>query len=156
MMEPWGAIVLGTTAGIISVVGCAATSAPGVGSPSHICTGTALAPPTSAHRNWAHPAHICHRLGGAHLKQNHNRLCACAQHPCAWATLAVLICRRAPCRGGYCAVWDPHVVWGTCTRTCERRYVYIQPKLQEVIGLEDTCGIHNLHAMPGFLGGTRH
>jgi len=32
-------------------------------------------------------------------------------------------------------------------------YVYIQPKLQEVIGLEDTCGIHNLHAMPGFLGG---
>ena len=48
------------------------------------------------------------------------------------------------------------VAWDTCTRACERRYVYIQPKLGELIGLEDTCGIHNLHAMPGFLGGTRH
>jgi ammonium transporter Rh len=32
-------------------------------------------------------------------------------------------------------------------------YIYIGPFLKRKINLNDTCGIHNLHAMPGFFGG---
>lgn len=32
-------------------------------------------------------------------------------------------------------------------------YIYIGPWLKKTINLNDTCGIHNLHAMPGFMGG---
>ena len=35
-----------------------APSAPGPGSPCHICTGTGLTPATS-HQKWAHPCHVC-------------------------------------------------------------------------------------------------
>ena len=32
-------------------------------------------------------------------------------------------------------------------------YTIIQPKLQKIIGGVDTCGVHNLHGMPGIFGG---
>lgn len=32
-------------------------------------------------------------------------------------------------------------------------YTYIQPYLARTIGLDDTCGVHNLHGMPGVMGG---
>ena len=31
-------------------------------------------------------------------------------------------------------------------------YVFIQPALEERFKIVDTCGVHNLHGMPGLLG----
>jgi ammonium transporter Rh len=36
---------------------------------------------------------------------------------------------------------------------CVVGYAVVQPKLQRVLGIVDTCGVHNLHGMPGLLGG---
>lgn len=32
-------------------------------------------------------------------------------------------------------------------------YKYVSPKLESSIGLKDTCGVHNLHGLPGVMGG---
>jgi ammonium transporter Rh len=36
---------------------------------------------------------------------------------------------------------------------CVVGYVVIQPKLQKAFKIIDTCGVHNLHGMPGLFGG---
>ncbi|MDR0879151.1 MAG: ammonium transporter [Clostridioides sp.] len=36
---------------------------------------------------------------------------------------------------------------------CVFGYVYVQPFLEEKFNIVDTCGVHNLHGMPGLLGG---
>ncbi len=36
---------------------------------------------------------------------------------------------------------------------CVVGYVVIQPKLQQAFKIIDTCGVHNLHGMPGLFGG---
>ena len=36
---------------------------------------------------------------------------------------------------------------------CVVGYVIVQPRLQAKLKLVDTCGVHNLHGMPGLLGG---
>ena len=36
---------------------------------------------------------------------------------------------------------------------CVVGYIAIQPRLQAALRIVDTCGVHNLHGMPGLLGG---
>ncbi len=36
---------------------------------------------------------------------------------------------------------------------CVIGYVVIQPRMQSLLKIVDTCGVHNLHGMPGLLGG---
>jgi ammonium transporter Rh len=36
---------------------------------------------------------------------------------------------------------------------CVIGYTVIQPRLQKLLKMVDTCGVHNLHGMPGLLGG---
>jgi len=49
--------------------------------------------------------------------------------------------------------------WGAITTGCvagtvsSLGFMFLQPYLLKKIGLHDTCGIHNLHGMPGIIGG---
>jgi ammonium transporter Rh len=36
---------------------------------------------------------------------------------------------------------------------CVFGYAIVQPRLQKLLKIVDTCGVHNLHGMPGILGG---
>ena len=36
---------------------------------------------------------------------------------------------------------------------CVVGYVFVQPRIQAGLKIVDTCGVHNLHGMPGLMGG---
>jgi ammonium transporter Rh len=36
---------------------------------------------------------------------------------------------------------------------CVFGYAFVQPRIQRTLKIVDTCGVHNLHGMPGLLGG---
>ncbi|HEX2951343.1 MAG TPA: ammonium transporter [Armatimonadota bacterium] len=58
--------------------------------------------------------------------------------------------------GATCNIVAPGVAFviGLLAGTlCTIGYVFIQPKLEAKLHLVDTCGVHNLHGMPGLLGG---
>jgi ammonium transporter Rh len=43
---------------------------------------------------------------------------------------------------------------GVCSGAlCVFGYAFVQPRLQRALKIVDTCGVHNLHGMPGLLGG---
>jgi len=58
--------------------------------------------------------------------------------------------------GATCNVVGPAVAFGIgalAGALCVLGYVFIQPALYERCKILDTCGVHNLHGMPGLLGG---
>jgi ammonium transporter Rh len=58
--------------------------------------------------------------------------------------------------GATCNVLNPaaaFVVGAIAGFVCVTGYVFIQPRLQNVFKAVDTCGVHNLHGMPGIVGG---
>jgi ammonium transporter Rh len=58
--------------------------------------------------------------------------------------------------GATCNVLSPVGAFGVgllAGLICVIGYVFIQPGLQKLLKLTDTCGVHNLHGMPGVLGG---
>lgn len=58
--------------------------------------------------------------------------------------------------GATCSVVQAPVAFGigiAAGAICVIGYAVVQPRLQRVLGIVDTCGVHNLHGMPGLLGG---
>lgn len=58
--------------------------------------------------------------------------------------------------GATCNVVAPAVAFGIgalAGAICVLGYVFVQPALERAFKLVDTCGVHNLHGMPGLLGG---
>ena len=58
--------------------------------------------------------------------------------------------------GATCNVVAPAVAFGIgalAGALCTAGYVFVQPALQARFKIVDTCGVHNLHGMPGLLGG---
>ena len=58
--------------------------------------------------------------------------------------------------GATCNVVAPAVAFGIgalAGALCVVGYVFIQPALQARFKIVDTCGVHNLHGMPGLMGG---
>ena len=75
--------------------------------------------------------------------------------------LASSVMANAPLAGGVaigatCNVVSPLAAFGigaAAGAICVVGYAVIQPKLQRVLRIVDTCGVHNLHGMPGLFGG---
>jgi ammonium transporter Rh len=58
--------------------------------------------------------------------------------------------------GATCNIVAPAVAFGIgllAGALCVIGYVFIQPALEKRFQIVDTCGVHNLHGMPGLLGG---
>ena len=58
--------------------------------------------------------------------------------------------------GATCNVVSPLAAFGigsVAGAICVVGYAVIQPKLQRLLRIVDTCGVHNLHGMPGLFGG---
>lgn len=58
--------------------------------------------------------------------------------------------------GATCNVVTPAVAFGIgllAGAVCVLGYVFVQPALEKRLKIVDTCGVHNLHGMPGLLGG---
>jgi ammonium transporter Rh len=49
--------------------------------------------------------------------------------------------------------WQAFAVGAAAGAVCVVGYAMIQPMLEKRLKLADTCGVHNLHGMPGLLGG---
>jgi ammonium transporter Rh len=58
--------------------------------------------------------------------------------------------------GATCNLVSPLAAFGigmAAGAICVVGYAIIQPKIQKLTGIVDTCGVHNLHGMPGLFGG---
>jgi ammonium transporter Rh len=58
--------------------------------------------------------------------------------------------------GATCNIVSPAMAFGIgllAGTICVFGYVFIQPILESRLKIIDTCGVHNLHGMPGLLGG---
>ena len=58
--------------------------------------------------------------------------------------------------GATCNVVAPAIAFGIgllAGAVCVLGYVFVQPALEARLKVVDTCGVHNLHGMPGLLGG---
>ena len=82
------------------------------------------------------PAELC--LSARHVLEGFTCLCPPFDLIAGAHTLRLLAHVSAGTIAGSLSVWGYH---------------QLTPKLQSAIGLQDTCGVHNLHGMPGILGG---
>lgn len=58
--------------------------------------------------------------------------------------------------GATCNVVSPMVAFGVglaAGTLCTIGYAVVQPRLDRSLKIVDTCGVHNLHGMPGLPGG---
>ncbi|NQU42803.1 ammonium transporter [bacterium] len=58
--------------------------------------------------------------------------------------------------GATCNIVAPTIAFGIgllAGAVCVLGYVFVQPALDARLKVVDTCGVHNLHGMPGLLGG---
>ncbi|MEI6132347.1 MAG: ammonium transporter [Bacillota bacterium] len=58
--------------------------------------------------------------------------------------------------GATCNLVSPYAAFGIgilAGTLCVIGYVIIQPRIEKALKIVDTCGVHNLHGMPGIVGG---